>query len=337
MPPHPSSSTQIALGPLRIDTDRGTVEVAGEASGLTPRAEQLLLLLARHPNQLVTRAQILDAVWAGRVVEDAAVSHCVWQIRRLLGDADKARLQTRARRGYMLRVGDDDCMPSTEPAPAEASADPLPAAAPVAADPLAPTPAASSPRRIRPWGVALLCVVLALSAGAWFAFGRYTALRQAAAGPIVLRPDTDLKFALVSNAAPDWLPRSLLRTVVGHAYLRGGGFVRLQAPPRTDPFTGPLLRIEIAADGPARVVADMTLSGDGRHATRRFAGPPSELPAALDAWLDATLLPRRPATRWSRASRPTPPSTVWARSANTAARSAWRPRRWTPGWRWRRG
>lgn len=303
MPSHPSSSTQIALGPLRIDTDRGTVEVAGEASGLTPRAEQLLVLLARHPNQLVTRAQILDAVWAGRVVEDAAVSHCVWQIRRLLGDADKARLQTRARRGYVLRVGDADRLPSTEPVPTEAFPDPSPAAAPappVEVDPPAavlpsPSPASSpsSPRRIRLRGLALPCVVLALAAGAWFGFGRYVASREAAAGPIVLRSDTDLRLALVSNAGPDWLPRSLLRTVVGHAYLRGGGFVRLQAPPRTDPFAGPLLRIEIAADGPARVVVDMTLSGEGRHATRRFAGPPSELPAALDAWLDATLLPHR--------------------------------------------
>ena len=91
--PYPPSS-RIALGPLRIDLRRETVEVAGDAGSLTPRAEQLLLLFARYPNLLVTRDQILDTVWAGRVVEDAAISHCVWQIRKLLGEDGKRILQT---------------------------------------------------------------------------------------------------------------------------------------------------------------------------------------------------------------------------------------------------
>lgn len=43
--------------------------------------------MARYANVLETREQILDTVWAGRVVEDAAITHRVWQIRKSLGDA----------------------------------------------------------------------------------------------------------------------------------------------------------------------------------------------------------------------------------------------------------
>ncbi len=64
----------------RLAADRSaawTVSGLGGAGGLTARAEHLLLLLARYPNLLVTREQILETVWAGRVVEDTAITNCV--------------------------------------------------------------------------------------------------------------------------------------------------------------------------------------------------------------------------------------------------------------------
>jgi DNA-binding winged helix-turn-helix (wHTH) protein len=89
-----------------IDLDQGLVSGPNGASGLTPRAEDLLLLLSRRANTLVSREDILETVWAGRVVEDAAITNCVWQIRRALGPDGKDILQTRTKRGYVLVVAD---------------------------------------------------------------------------------------------------------------------------------------------------------------------------------------------------------------------------------------
>lgn len=307
--PYPPSS-RIALGPLRIDLRRETVEVAGDAGSLTPRAEQLLLLFARYPNLLVTRDQILDTVWAGRVVEDAAISHCVWQIRKLLGEDGKRILQTRARRGYVLAVDEGDWLPDVPAEPlvptvlpetVEAVAADAKDATVAPADPVEPPPVAQAsvdaapPRRARRivlFSAGAFALVL-LAAIAWRFHGDAPAPAAATDAPIALAPEADLKLALSVPKDLDWLRASLLRDVVDHAYLRGSGVVLLQAPPKTDPFLGPLLRIEVVRGDDGDIVAELALDGDGRRAQRRFVGPPSELRAALDALLDARLSPAK--------------------------------------------
>jgi DNA-binding winged helix-turn-helix (wHTH) protein len=94
----------LKLGPWRIDLARGIVVADSEHDNLIPRAETLLLLLCRHANEVVTREQIHESVWSGRVVEDAAISNCIWHIRKSLGDRSRDILQTRAKRGYLLVV-----------------------------------------------------------------------------------------------------------------------------------------------------------------------------------------------------------------------------------------
>lgn len=50
-------------GDLVIDRDRGQVRRGSQAISLTPTEFRLLVFLARHPGQALSRAQILDAVW----------------------------------------------------------------------------------------------------------------------------------------------------------------------------------------------------------------------------------------------------------------------------------
>ena len=92
-----------SLGALVIDLQRSSVRGHASPSDLTPRAEALLLL-ARNANEVVSPDDILRTVWAGRVVEEAVISHCVWQIRKALGPQGKHILQNRTKRGYMLVV-----------------------------------------------------------------------------------------------------------------------------------------------------------------------------------------------------------------------------------------
>ena len=99
-------ASRLLIGRLRVDLSRDVVSCVDEHTGLSPRAEDLLLLLCRHPGALVTREQILQRVWQGAVVEDGAITNCVWQIRRALGPDGKDILQTRTKRGYVLVVAD---------------------------------------------------------------------------------------------------------------------------------------------------------------------------------------------------------------------------------------
>lgn len=59
---------------------------------IEPRAFSLLSLLVEHGERLVTREEIIDTVWDGRIVSDAAISTAVKSARKALGD-DGARQQ----------------------------------------------------------------------------------------------------------------------------------------------------------------------------------------------------------------------------------------------------
>ena len=69
---------------------------------LTPKALAVLAYLAAHPGQLVSKRELLDAVWPGVFVADGVLKVCVREIRRALGDDVKAPrfIETAHRRGY---------------------------------------------------------------------------------------------------------------------------------------------------------------------------------------------------------------------------------------------
>ena len=62
----------------------------------------VLLYLVDHPGQLVTKAALLDAVWAGVMVSDSMPATCVAELRKALGDEAKVPrfIETVHGRGY---------------------------------------------------------------------------------------------------------------------------------------------------------------------------------------------------------------------------------------------
>lgn len=54
---------QFYVGDLLIDRRRGRVLCGGQTLNLTPTELRLLTFFAQHPNQVLSRSQILDAVW----------------------------------------------------------------------------------------------------------------------------------------------------------------------------------------------------------------------------------------------------------------------------------
>lgn len=58
-----SDSDMLYAGDLVIDRGRGKVLRGSQVLNLTPTEFRLLTFLAQHPNQVLTRNQILDSVW----------------------------------------------------------------------------------------------------------------------------------------------------------------------------------------------------------------------------------------------------------------------------------
>jgi predicted ATPase/DNA-binding winged helix-turn-helix (wHTH) protein len=72
---------------------------------MRPQAWAVLELLARNAGRVVTKAQMLDAVWPGLVVTEASLAKAVSDVRAALGEEGRALIKTVARRGYLLANG----------------------------------------------------------------------------------------------------------------------------------------------------------------------------------------------------------------------------------------
>jgi two-component system response regulator RegX3 len=64
------STAVIEAGPVRMDVDRHTVTVDGEAAKLPLKEFELLELLLRNAGRVLTRGQLIDRVWGADYVGD---------------------------------------------------------------------------------------------------------------------------------------------------------------------------------------------------------------------------------------------------------------------------
>jgi TolB-like protein/DNA-binding winged helix-turn-helix (wHTH) protein len=69
---------------------------------LRPQAFAVLRHLAENANRLVTKDELMEAVWPGIAVTDDSLVQCVHEIRRAIGDESHLVLRTVPKRGYRL-------------------------------------------------------------------------------------------------------------------------------------------------------------------------------------------------------------------------------------------
>ncbi len=62
--------SMISAGPVRMDVERHTVEVGGEAASLPLKEFELLEMLLRNAGRVLTRGQLIDRVWGSDYVGD---------------------------------------------------------------------------------------------------------------------------------------------------------------------------------------------------------------------------------------------------------------------------
>lgn len=82
------------------------IEHAGEVACLEPRVMKVLVALHRSRGQPVSRDELIDLCWGGRIVTEGALNRCVAQLRKALAPDARIRLDTIATVGYRLQVGE---------------------------------------------------------------------------------------------------------------------------------------------------------------------------------------------------------------------------------------
>ena len=90
------------FGAFRFDRVAYQLSRGAETIDLTPKLLDLLLYLIERPATLVTKDELLDALWPGANVTENAVAQAVSDLRQHLGDDASAPsfIRTVARRGY---------------------------------------------------------------------------------------------------------------------------------------------------------------------------------------------------------------------------------------------
>lgn len=92
------------FGQFVLDPARRTLSRADSPVPLTPKAFDVLLFLVQNPNRLVTKEELLQAVWASTFVEDGNLTQYISHLRKALGDnsEDTRLIVTVARKGYQF-------------------------------------------------------------------------------------------------------------------------------------------------------------------------------------------------------------------------------------------
>jgi DNA-binding winged helix-turn-helix (wHTH) protein/predicted ATPase len=95
-------AAQICFGPFRLDAAGERVWRNATPVALTPKGFALLRYLAEHPGRLLTKQEILDALWDDALVTDASLYVCIRELRKALRDNSHVPkyIETVHRRGY---------------------------------------------------------------------------------------------------------------------------------------------------------------------------------------------------------------------------------------------
>ncbi len=163
------------LGGVLVSPSAARVRSAAGEQKIEPRVMEVLVVLATHAGRTVTRDELIEACWGGRVVSDDAVNRVIAQVRALGRSLEPPPfvVETVPKVGVRLIAGDAaDAPPGLAPATPAASARPA-----------EPAPVRTAGRGLRPrtWtliagGVAAVAVLAVAGVLAWRAFKPASAL-----------------------------------------------------------------------------------------------------------------------------------------------------------------
>jgi TolB-like protein len=126
---------QFAFDDFVLNLDRRELTLRGQVVAVGPQVFDLLLLLVSNPDRVVSKDELLEGVWSGRIVSESTITSHINAVRKAIGDTGEEQrlVRTVARKGYRFvgQVRVDHSAQSRQPdidehAPAPASTLALP-------------------------------------------------------------------------------------------------------------------------------------------------------------------------------------------------------------------
>jgi adenylate cyclase len=152
-----------------LDLTRGCLRAGNRMVELRPKSFGVLAYLVENAGRLVSKDEIMAAVWPDVIASDESLAKCVSEVRAALGDSDQRLVRTVPRRGYLLDVPVSPGNGALGAAPlAAASSGKAPAEAAASL-----RPAAAARSRLVPLAAAALLALLAGSAAVFAWRGAY--------------------------------------------------------------------------------------------------------------------------------------------------------------------
>jgi TolB-like protein len=93
---------EFRFGEFEIDITRHELRQDGALVPIEPQVFDLIVYLVRNHNRIVSKNELIEAIWQGRIVSDASLSSRISTARRVIGDTgvDQKFIRTHHRRGF---------------------------------------------------------------------------------------------------------------------------------------------------------------------------------------------------------------------------------------------
>lgn len=152
----------LRVGSWVVKPSLNTISRNGTTTRVEPKVMEVLVCLATHPDEALSKEELVQAVWPDTFVSDDNLKHCISELRRVFeDDAREPRIiQTIPKRGYRL-LAPVEPVNGTKDSPI-----------PLTAEPPVGGVAGTSNARWRMWtvaigGILLVSVLLIALAGPW--------------------------------------------------------------------------------------------------------------------------------------------------------------------------
>lgn len=199
----PMAEREFWLGDCFIQPQLNRISRGTESFQIEPKIMRVLLCLAGRAGQLVTRDQLLSAVWGDVFVSEQVLSRSISELRKVLADDARSQtvIETIPKTGYRLIASIQTKPPQTDTTPEDISAPIAPStndSLPTPAEPLSAFVSAIAAKPVSPLqGRGVLALALLLCAAA-ILLAVWLWLR-----PAKSLPDTTMRLSLeLSEAIP---------------------------------------------------------------------------------------------------------------------------------------
>ena len=90
------------LGRARVDPPAHELTIRRKSERMQPQTMKVLVALHDKSGQVVTRDELVDRCWDGRIVSEDVINRCILLLRRFAEESRSFRIETVPRAGYRL-------------------------------------------------------------------------------------------------------------------------------------------------------------------------------------------------------------------------------------------